>query len=66
MPLGTNSAQQVKCRRQAAEIITPGAEFTSTVTLNGHVHSWQQRDDASLAAWAAPGVMTVENRLSVQ
>ena len=38
----------------------------STITLNGHVHSWQEREDASRAAWAAPGVIAVENRLSIQ
>jgi osmotically-inducible protein OsmY len=37
----------------------------STVTLKGNVHSWQERDDAAQAAWAAPGVMRVENRLEV-
>ena len=36
------------------------------VTLNGHVHTWQEREDAILAAWAAPGVNTVENHLSIQ
>ncbi len=39
---------------------------SSTVTLKGHVHTWQEHDDAALAAWAAPGVANVENRLSVQ
>jgi len=39
---------------------------TSTVTLKGHVHSWQEREDASRAAWAAPGVIAVDNRLSIQ
>jgi osmotically-inducible protein OsmY len=38
----------------------------ATVILKGHVHSWQEREDASRAAWAAPGVIAVENRLSVQ
>jgi len=38
----------------------------SMVTLKGHVHTWQERDDAALAAWAAPGVISVDNRLSVQ
>jgi osmotically-inducible protein OsmY len=37
----------------------------STVTLKGHVSSWQERDDAAQAAWAAPGVAHVENRLAV-
>ena len=39
---------------------------SSTVTLKGHVHTWQEHDDAVRAAWAAPGVAHVENRLSVQ
>ena len=38
----------------------------STVILKGHVHSWQEREDASQAAWAAPGVTAVENHLAVQ
>lgn len=39
---------------------------SSTVTLKGHVHSWQEHADAAYAAWAAPGVAYVENRLVVQ
>ena len=39
---------------------------SSTVTLKGHVRSWQEREDAVLAAWAAPGVIGVDNRLSIQ
>jgi osmotically-inducible protein OsmY len=38
----------------------------STVTLKGHVNSWQEHADAAYAAWAAPGVAHVENRLLVQ
>lgn len=37
----------------------------STVTLSGEVHSWHEKDDAEDAAWAAPGVKTVRNNLSV-
>ena len=36
-----------------------------TVTLDGVVTSWREREDAETAAWAAPGVMHVKNRLSV-
>jgi osmotically-inducible protein OsmY len=36
-----------------------------TVTLDGVVTTWREREDAEGAAWAAPGVMHVKNRLSV-
>jgi osmotically-inducible protein OsmY len=39
---------------------------SSTVTLKGHVHTWQEHADAAYAAWAAPGVANVENRLVIQ
>ena len=35
------------------------------VTLSGKIHSWNQRDDASWAAWSAPGVNEVQNDLAV-
>jgi osmotically-inducible protein OsmY len=37
----------------------------SAVTLRGNVHSWQERDAASWAAWAAPGVTSVVNEVRV-
>jgi osmotically-inducible protein OsmY len=37
----------------------------SKVTLRGQVHSWQERDAIQGAVWAAPGVRTVVNELSV-
>jgi len=35
------------------------------VTLNGNVSSWAERDQAVSAAWAAPGVKSVNDELSV-
>lgn len=35
------------------------------VILSGNVHSWAERQEAERAAWAAPGVSLVEDRLSV-
>ena len=36
-----------------------------TVTLRGPVHSWMERDDATLAAYSVPGVTNVKNLLTV-
>ena len=37
----------------------------SKVILSGNVHSWAERREAEQAAWAAPGVSQVEDRLAV-
>ena len=37
----------------------------SRVTLRGNVHSWDEKEQAEQAAWAAPGVTRVENNLLV-
>lgn len=35
------------------------------VILSGSVRSWAERNEAQQAAWAAPGVTVIENRLAV-
>ena len=36
-----------------------------TVILSGNVHSWSERRQAERAAWAAPGVIQVDDRLAI-
>ena len=35
------------------------------VILSGNVHSWAERQEAERAAWAAPGVTQVDDRLAI-
>ena len=37
----------------------------SKVTLSGIVRSWAERDEASKAAWSAPGVLEVQNNVVI-
>ncbi len=37
-----------------------------TVTLKGPVHSWAEHDEAVAAAWAAPGVTDVDDRILIE
>ena len=37
----------------------------SEVVLRGTVRSWAEREEAEHAAWAAPGVTKVDNRISI-
>jgi osmotically-inducible protein OsmY len=35
------------------------------VTIEGNVRSWAEHDEALDAAWAAPGVTSVQDRMTV-
>jgi osmotically-inducible protein OsmY len=54
--------------KRSAEIDARRVNVTAQdgkVILSGNVHSWSERYEAKHAAWAAPGVTEVEDRLAV-
>jgi osmotically-inducible protein OsmY len=54
--------------KRSAEIDARRVNVTAVdgrVILSGNVHSWAERQEAERAAWAAPGVTNVEDRLSI-
>jgi osmotically-inducible protein OsmY len=67
------SAFEVKSKieqalKRSAELDARGITVEAAnakVTLKGHVRSWRERQDAELAAWSAPGVKEVEDKLLV-
>ena len=67
------SAAQVKEKVQAALQRQAAADAKSIhigtsggkVTLTGHASSWQSIEDAANAAWAAPGVTEVDDRVTM-
>ena len=63
------SARIKEALRRQAELDAARIEVEAhdgTVTLRGAVHSWAERRQAENAAWAAPGVTRVEDRIAVQ
>ena len=58
----------VAALRGNAEIDPRGIQvsaYDNTVQLWGTVHSYRQREEAERAAWAAPGIESVVNRIQV-
>jgi len=58
----------VKALERAAEVEAKRISVNTEggqVTLRGNVTSWAERQEAERAAWAAPGVTEVQNRLVV-
>lgn len=54
--------------KRSAEIDARRVNVTAQdgkVILSGHVRSWAERQEAEHAAWAAPGVTNVDDRLTV-
>ncbi len=58
------SALQRLANREA-KAITVDIDENGSVTLSGKVGSWSERNAARHAAWAAPGVKNVVDRMSV-
>lgn len=54
----------VRCAETDADRISVDVD-DGTVVLTGTVRSWMQRQEAERVAWSAPGVTTVDNRITV-
>jgi len=54
----------VRSAETDAERITVEVQ-DNKVILKGTVHSWAERQEAERVAWSAPGVIAVENRITV-
>ena len=49
----------------AAEVLSVEASYGGLVIVSGTVSSWAAHDQAVAAAWSAPGVTQVDNRIRV-
>jgi osmotically-inducible protein OsmY len=69
MPKAADVSQAIeKAFKRNAKLDAKGLTVTwssGTVTVSGVVNSWAEHDEAIDAAWAAPGVTSVEDKISV-
>jgi osmotically-inducible protein OsmY len=71
----SKQAQSADVKRQVEEALKRDAMLEAagitvvseghTITLSGHVHSWHEREIAERAAWSAPGVTNVVDRIAI-